>query len=98
MKSQIEKIQKKIQADMKKMKECYPAYDELLMYSLERHHLDIQEISDLIMSGAKDIENGNVTEEYLTKNVGFMKLDEISFDSDHLSKKIYFKKSNQFWG
>lgn len=101
MRSQIEKIQKKIQADMKKMRECYPAYDDLLMYSLERHHLDIPEISDLIMSGAKDIENGNVTEEYLTKNVGFMKLDEISFDSEeeiHLPGVESVVTSMRNWG
>ncbi len=101
MKSQIEKLQAKIQADMKKMKKCYPAYDELLMYSLERHHLDIPEISDLIMSGAKDIENGNITEEYLTKNVGFMKIDEISFDSDeeiHLPGVESVITSMRNWG
>ena len=29
---------------------CYPAFDELLLYSLERRHLDVPEYSDVLLA------------------------------------------------
>lgn len=62
---------------------CYPDFAELILYSLERRHLDIPEFSNvLIPEGEIDnFANFNL-QNHLKENVRLVKVDEISFDSD----------------
>ena len=62
-------------------KDCYPAFDSLLSYSLERRHLDIPEIKSVFIASGKEYE-GMSLQEHLKENVRMFKIDEISFDSD----------------
>ena len=60
---------------------CYPAFDELLLYSLERRHLDVPEYSDVLLSNPES-EGAPSLKDHLQQNVRLFKLDEIAFDAD----------------
>ena len=60
---------------------CHPAFDDLLLYSLERRHLDVPEYSDVILSDPER-EGAPTLHDHLQQNVRLFKLDEIAFDSD----------------
>ncbi len=60
---------------------CRPAFDELLLYSLERRHLDVPEYSDVLLSNPER-EGALALHDHLQQNVRLFKLDEIAFDSD----------------
>lgn len=60
---------------------CHPAFDELLLYSLERRHLDVPEYSDVLLSNPER-EGAPALRDHLQQNVRLFKLDEIAFDSD----------------
>lgn len=62
-------------------KKCYPAFDDLLAYALERRHLDVPEFRDIFMASGPDLKNANLRDHF-RQNVRLMKVDEISFDSD----------------
>ncbi len=58
-------------------KKCYPAFDELLLYSLERQHLDVPEISQILLQPPKDAPS---LQDHLKNNVRLLKIEEIVFD------------------
>lgn len=60
---------------------CYPAFDELLLYSLERRHLDVPEYSDVLLVNP-EADGGLSLKDHLQENVRLFRLDEIAFDSD----------------
>ncbi len=60
---------------------CRPAFDELLLYSLERRHLDVPQYSDMLVSDPER-EGAPARRDHLQQNVRLFKLDEIAFDSD----------------
>lgn len=60
---------------------CYPAFDELLLYSLERRHLDVPEYSDILLSNP-ETDGAPSLKEHLQENVRLFKLDEIAFDAN----------------
>ena len=60
---------------------CHPAFDELLLYSLERRHLDVPEYSDILLSNPER-EGAPALKDHLQQNVRLFKLDEIAFDTD----------------
>ncbi len=60
---------------------CHPAFDELLLYSLERRHLDVPEYSDVLLSNPER-EGAPALRDHLQQNVRLFKLDEIAFDAD----------------
>ena len=60
---------------------CYPAFDELLLYPLERRHLDVPEYSDVLLSNPES-EGAPSLKDHLQKNVRLFKLDEIAFDAN----------------
>ena len=62
-------------------RKCYPAFDELLLYSLERRHLDVPEYSDVLLSNP-EVEGAPSLKDHLQQNVRLFKLDEIAFDAD----------------
>ena len=63
-------------------KECYPAFDELLSFSLERRYLSIPALADMMaIVPAVDGESLDLSQ-YLQKNVCLFKVDEIAFDVD----------------
>ena len=62
---------------------CYPDFAELILYSLERRHLDIPEFSNiLIPEGEIDNFASFNLQNHLKENVRLAKIDEISFDSN----------------
>ena len=65
----------KAKADIEK--KCYPAFDELLLYSLERQHLDVPEISQILLQLPKDAPS---LQDHLKNNVRLLKIEEIVFD------------------
>ena len=66
---------KKAKADIEK--KCYPAFDELLLYSLARQHLDVPEISQILLQPPKD---APLLQDHLKNNVRLLKIEEIVFD------------------
>ena len=70
---------KKAQIDM--ANKCRPAFDELLLYSLERRHLDVPEYADILLPRPED-EGAPELSDYLASNVRLFQLDEIAFDTD----------------
>ena len=62
-------------------KKCYPAFDELLLYSLERRHLDVPEYSDVLLARPEEVGAPGLSD-YLAENVRLFQLDEIAFDAD----------------
>ena len=70
---------KKARADI--AEKCYPAFDEQLLYSLERRHLDVPEYLDIHILNPEDA--GELPRgEHLRQNVRLFKLGEIAFDAD----------------
>lgn len=65
----------KAKADIEK--KCYPAFDELLLYLLERQHLDVPEISQILLQPSKDAPS---LQDHLKNNVRLLKIEEIVFD------------------
>ena len=60
---------------------CHPAFDELLVFSLERRHLDVPSYSDLLLANPE--KEGELSRgDHLQKNVRLFKLAEIAFDAD----------------
>lgn len=62
-------------------RKCHPAFDEQLLFALERRHLDVPEYSDILLSNP-DAEGAPSLKDHLAENVRLFKLDEIAFDSD----------------
>lgn len=62
-------------------KKCHPAFDELLLYSLERRHLDVPEYSDVLLTRPEEFGAPELSD-YLAENVRLFQLDEIAFDAD----------------
>ena len=62
-------------------RKCHPAFDELLLFSLERRHLDVPEYSDVLLS-SPEAEGAPALKDHLRDNVRLFKLDEIAFDAD----------------
>ncbi len=73
------KALEKARADI--ARKCYPAFDELLLYSLERRHLDVPEYSDILLS-SPETDGAPSLKDHLQKNVRLFKLDEIAFDAN----------------
>lgn len=73
------KALEKARADI--ARKCYPAFDELLLYSLERRHLDVPEYSDILLS-CPETDGAPSLKDHLQKNVRLFKLDEIAFDAN----------------
>ncbi len=73
LKKQIKEISEK----------CYPDFAELILYSLERRHLDLPSFSNIIIPESEPelFLNFNLRE-HLKENVRLLKLDEISFDAN----------------
>ena len=86
MKDTSVKINKELEKARKDMVDCQPAFDELLLFSLERRHLDIPEYSNILLSNTE--ENGITLKDHLQENVRFFKLAEIAFDSNEKIKGI----------
>jgi len=70
----IEKAQAEI------AQKCYPAFDEQLMFVLERKHLDLPVFADILISEGQNDSVKNI-KDHVIKNVRLMKIEEISFDS-----------------
>ena len=62
-------------------KKCHPAFDELLLYSLERRHLDVPEYSNVLLARPEEVGAPELSD-YLAENVRLFQLDEIAFDAD----------------
>ncbi len=62
------------------LSESYPEVDELLLYSLERRHLDTPSITELYQRTDTAADANPVS--YFSDNVRLMLLDEISYDAD----------------
>ena len=60
-------------------RKCHPAFDELLLFSLERRHLDVPEYSDVLLS-SPEAEGAPALKDHLRDNVRLFKLDEIARD------------------
>ena len=73
------KALEKARADI--ARKCYPAFDELLLYSLERRHLDVPEYSDILLA-SPETDGAPSLKDHLQKNVRLFKLDEIAFDAN----------------
>lgn len=73
------KALEKARADI--ARKCYPAFDELLLYSLERRHLDVPEYSDILLS-SPEADGAPSLKDHFQKNVRLFKLDEIAFDAN----------------
>ena len=73
------KALEKARADI--ARKCHPAFDELLLFSLERRHLDVPEYSDILLS-SPEVEGAPALKDHLRENVRLFKLDEIAFDAD----------------
>lgn len=73
------KALEKARADI--AKKCHPAFDELLLYSLERRHLDVPEYSDILLARPEEVGAPELSD-YLAENVRLFQLDEIAFDAD----------------
>lgn len=72
---ELEKSRKEI------AKNCYPAFDELAQYALERRHLDLDEFKYIYIQEQKDA-FAEVYQDYLKRNVRLLRIDEICFDRD----------------
>lgn len=70
-----------LQAREELARESYPAFDELMAYSLERRHLDIPEISEILMTDFEG-SSGISTLNHLKDNVRLFKIEELSFDNE----------------
>lgn len=60
-------------------KKCYPAFDELLLYSLERRHLDVPTINNCIQQSPQC--DRSQLHAFLGENVRLFLIDELSYDS-----------------
>ena len=78
MSGQIDEMLHRLHQVKQEIKNCYPAFDELLQYALERRHLDMPEVRGLVM----DDEIQDNLRDYLSGNVRLIQIDEISFDID----------------
>lgn len=56
-------------------------FDDLLLYSLERRHLDVPEYTNVLLARPED-DGAPALSDYLTENVRLFQLDEIAFDAD----------------
>lgn len=65
-----------LESAKKEREKFYPAFDELLLYALERRHLDTPAITDAV------VENIGVPREYFSTNARFFKIEELAFDAD----------------
>lgn len=79
--SDIKNLNALLDADKKLGKNIRVAFDEVLLYALERRHLDIPEFSNILINTGKDSESSK-GHEHLKRNVRLIKIDEVSFDSD----------------
>ena len=70
---------KQAKADM--ATKCYPAFDDLLLLALERRHLELPAFTSVLEDESNSYLSKNLSE-HLKQNVRFMKLSEISFDSN----------------
>lgn len=61
--------------------ECYPAFDELLTYSLERKYLKIPEFKSVLVETSQTGPDDESLNNFLKENVRLVKVDEISFDA-----------------
>lgn len=61
-------------------KSCYPAFDEQLLYTLERRHLDVPAITDALTpeSGI----SGDELMHFFSDHVRLLRVDEIAYDAD----------------
>lgn len=60
-------------------KKCYPAFDELLLYSLERRHLDVPAINNCLQQDP--LVDGDRLKAHFEDNVRLFLIDELSYDS-----------------
>lgn len=60
-------------------KKCYPAFDELLIYSLERRHLDVPAINNCVQQSPRS--DRSQLSAYFGDNVRLFLIDELSYDS-----------------
>lgn len=67
--------------DREKMRDCYPAFDERILFSLERRHLDLPAFTDVLMSNP-EVEGALGLSEHLKDNVRLFKVDEFAFDDE----------------
>lgn len=58
---------------------CYPAFDDLLLYSLERRHLDVPSINNCIQHSPKSDSSG--LSAHFGKYVRLFLIEELSYDS-----------------
>ena len=72
---ELEKSRKEI------AKNCYPAFDELAQYALERRHLDLEEFRYIYIQEQKEAFT-DIYQDYLKRNVRLLRIDEICFDRD----------------
>ena len=79
--SDIKTFNELLKADKKIGKEVHLAFDAVLLYALERRHLDLPEFSNILFEPETNDDSSNIYE-YLKRNVRLVKIDEISFDSD----------------
>ena len=86
MKDTSVSIQKSLEKARKDMVDCRPAFDELLLFSLERHHLDVPEYSKILVDNPDEDETGKSLRDHIQEKVRFCKLAEFSFD---INEKIH---------
>lgn len=67
--------------DREKMRECYPAFDERVLFSLERRHLDLPAFTNVLMANP-EAEGAPSLTDHLRDNVRLFKVDEFAFDDE----------------
>lgn len=82
MANELEKTLDELEKSRKEIaKNCYPAFDELIQYALERRHLDLEEFRYIYIQEQKDA-FADAYQDYLKRNVRLLRIDEICFDRD----------------
>ncbi len=67
--------------DREKMRKCYPAFDERVLFSLERRHLDLPAFTDVLMANP-EAEGAPSLTDHLRDNVRLFKVVEFAFDDE----------------
>ena len=79
--SAIKNLDALLKADAKVGNKIQLAFDDVLLYSLERRNLDLPEFTNVLINTGLNQQSDDVYG-YLKRNVRLVKIDELSFDSD----------------
>jgi len=75
-------VVKKLEELQNEMRGYYPAFDERVLFSLERRHLDLPAFTDVLMATNLGSDGVSALSEHLEKNVRLFKVDEFAFDDE----------------